>query len=287
MRGKRGKHRPGGEHPTIDALLSGAEVLAGAYDESDVAAVRERVLAGAADAAATSGRARPADRSCPPDHADDSTAVGPAAVGGASAAPAAGGAGAAAAGTAAPALRYPTECEQAAHDLDLAVSLVVNAPEAASSLTRLVDDQESIAPEGALVFGCLLHLARYREAAQFWWQFAAGGGSRTAAFCLCLHHRRHGEFRDADYWRAQAARLAQRARTSSAPEGRPQRPSARPLLPDGVRHGLLSECHGGGHPSLPHALEAVIHRLPVLEDDEDFGEIPQPAWDLAGHLAAR
>lgn len=237
------------EHHTIDALLSGAEVLTDAYGEDDVAAVRERVLAGHAGPVAAPGFA-------------DSTAVR--------------------------ARHYPTECEQAAHDLDLAVSLVVNAPEAAASLTRLVDDQESIAPEGALVFGCLLHLARYREAAQFWWQFAAGGGSRTAAFCLCLHHRRHGEFRDADYWRAQSARLAQRARTQGAQATRRRQRSCsvRPLLPDGVRHGLLSECHGGGAPRLPHALEAVIHRLPVLDDDEDFGEIPQPAGDLAGHLTA-
>lgn len=166
------------------------------------------------------------------------------------------------------------------------MSLVVNAPEAAASLARLVDDHESIAPGGALVFGCLLHLARYREAAQFWWQFAAGAGSRTAAFCLCLHHRRHSEFRDAGYWRAQSAKLARRALTDTAQQCRPRPPATRPLLPDGVRHGLLSECRSGGHPSLPHDLEAVIHRLPVLEDDEDFGEVPQPARDLAGRLTA-
>jgi hypothetical protein len=273
MRG-RYEHR---EHRTIDALLSGAEILAEDYDEGDVAAVRERVLAEPADPAAGAGALK----------ASEDAAVEAAPAGAANS-------------TATRARHYPTECEQAAHDLDLAVSLVVNAPEAAASLARLVDDQEAIAPEGALVFGCLLHLARYREAAQFWWQFAAGGGSRTAAFCLCLHHRRHGEFRDADYWRAQSARLAQHVRTptgapgvgpGSAPGGAGNRPSAkrrcaRPLLPDGVRHGLLSECRGGGAPRLPHALEAVIHRLPVLDDDEDFGEIPQPARDLAGHLTA-
>ncbi|SCK52171.1 hypothetical protein [Streptomyces sp. WMMB 322] len=251
------------EHRTIDALLSGAEVLADDYDESDVATVRERVLAGT-ERRGTGGS-----------------------TGSAAAATAAAASTAGADRAAVRARHYPTECEQAAHDLDLAVSLVLNAPEAAASLTRLVDDQESIAPEGALVFGCLLHLAHYREAAQFWWQFAAGGGSGTAAFCLCLHHRRHGEFRDAEYWRAQSTGLTRRARTAAVPAPRPtQRPAARPLLPDGVRHGLLSECHEGGHPRLPNALEAVIHRLPVLDDDEDFGEIPQPAADLAGHLTA-
>ncbi len=243
----RGRH----EHHTIDALLSQAEVLADDYDESDVAGLRERVLVNLA----------PSQGGSPPPTA--TTPGAPATV---------------------RASQYPTDCEQAAHDLDLAVSLVINAPEAAASLSRLVDDHESIAPEGALVFGCLLHLARYREAAQFWWQFAAGAGSRTAAFCLCLHHRRHGEFRDADYWRAQSEASAKRR--SASPRPHRSYSAARPLLPEGVRHGLLSDCHGGGHPRLPHALEAVIHRLPVADDDEDFGEIPQPARELSRSLTA-
>lgn len=245
----RGRH----EHRTIDALLSHAEVLVEDYDEGDVAAVRDRLGQVAAEAE---------PRTAPP-------------------APGAAGAFAPRQGRAA---QYPTECEQAAHDLDLAASLVLNAPQAAAALSLLVDDPEHIAPEGALVFGCLLHLARYREAAQFWWQFAAGGGSRTAAFCLCLHHRRHGEFRDAGHWREQSERLARPG--TPAPRSGPHGAGAGPLLPRGVLHGLLSACHGGGHPRLPHALEAVIHRLPVTDDDEDFGEIPQPARELSSELTA-
>ncbi|SCK53312.1 hypothetical protein H181DRAFT_04862 [Streptomyces sp. WMMB 714] len=252
----RGRH----EHRTIDALLNEAEVLADDYDERDVAAMRERVLAdltlSTSEPGGTDGSASPADGT-------------------------AGGRAARSPSVRAP--RYSTECEQAAHDLDLAVSLVLNAPEAAASLSRFVEDEECAAPQGALVFGSLLHLARYREAAQFWWQFAAGGGSRTAAFCLYLLHRRHGEFRDAEYWRAHSERLPRRPRTEGLP--RP-RGGTRPLLPDGVLHGLLSECHGGGRPRLPHALESVIHRLPVTDDDEDFGEIPQPARDLTRRLTA-
>ncbi|HCA86510.1 MAG TPA: hypothetical protein DEQ61_13990, partial [Streptomyces sp.] len=118
------------------------------------------------------------------------------------------------------------------------------------------------------------------EAAQFWWQFAAGGGSRTAAYCLYLHHRRLAEFRDADFWRAHAARLV----------GAPCRPRRRPevmpaLLPDAVREDLLSQCHDGRHPRLPAALEAVINRLRVIGEDEDFGEVPQPHRGLAADLA--
>lgn len=276
----RGRHRAG-RRATIDTLLSDAEVLAGDYGDADVAAVRKRLLDEPADVdepADTDGSA-PAR---PPGFAPEGEELPPAGPASSCSVPASAPVAAGAAGPDGAVRHYPTECEQAAHDLDLAVSLVVNAPEAAASLMRLVDDDEAIAPGGALVFGCLLHLARYREAAQFWWQFAAGAGCRTAAFCLCLHHRRHSEFRDAEYWRAQSAKLGRRAGLS--PRRRPQ--TGRPLLPERVRHGLLSACRGGGHPSLPHALEAVIHRLPVAVDDEDFGEIPQPAPDLPGHLTA-
>ncbi|GAA2433678.1 hypothetical protein [Streptomyces macrosporus] len=231
------------EHRTIDALLEDAEVLGEEYDDYDSAAARERIARGPADAW------HPAPR-CP------------------SSAPGSG------------AWRYRTVHEQAAHDLDLAVSLVVGAPGAAESLARLVDHRR-VEPEGALVFACLLHLVGHREAAQFWWQFAAGGGSRTAAFCLYLHHRRLAEFRDADHWRDQAARLgsARRAPAASVPGLNGF------LLPDAIRRSLLRQCHRGRHLRLPPAVEAVVNRLRVAGDDEDFGEIPQPDPGLPAEIA--
>ena len=54
--------------------------------------------------------------------------------------------------------------------------------------------------EGALVFACLLHLTAHPESAQFWWQLAAGAGSRAAAYCLHLHHLALGESRRAWHW---------------------------------------------------------------------------------------
>lgn len=106
-------------------------------------------------------------------------------------------------GTAAPAA-YPSVHDEADHELDLACVLVLNAPEAGESLERLVDDHR-VDPRGALVFGCMLHLTGRVHAAGFWWQFAAGGESGTAAYCLYLAHRRDGEHRDAAHWRSQAA----------------------------------------------------------------------------------
>ncbi|MEJ8641567.1 hypothetical protein WKI68_08920 [Streptomyces sp. MS1.HAVA.3] len=62
---------------------------------------------------------------------------------------------------------------------------------------------------GAAVFGCLLHLAGLREGARFWWQFAAGSGSRrtsAAAYCLFLDHSRRGEHHDARHWARELGR---------------------------------------------------------------------------------
>ncbi|MFH8345252.1 hypothetical protein [Streptomyces sp. NPDC018045] len=173
---------------------------------------------------------------------------------------------------------YPSAHDEATHELDLACALVVNAAAAADSLARLVDDHR-LDPEGALVFGCLLHITGRAEAADFWWRFGAGGGSRTAAYCLYLSHRRHGEFRDAAHWRTQAAH---------DPDEEPPAPvafDAGRLLPDAARHALLVQWHSGLAPTLPAALENVINRLTVVGDDEDFGEIPRPSPTLVDDLS--
>ncbi|WP_411142692.1 hypothetical protein [Streptomyces sp. x-80] len=172
---------------------------------------------------------------------------------------------------------YPTARDEATHELDLACALVVNAAAAAASLERLVDDHR-IDPEGALVFACLLHITGRTDAAHFWWHFGAGAGSRTAAYCLYLSHRRSGEFRDAAYWREQAAHEPDEARPAAAAF------DERQLLPDTARHNLLVQWHSGLAPALPAALESVINRLVVDSDDEDFGEIPRPSPTLVQDL---
>ncbi|MEW1722145.1 hypothetical protein [Streptomyces sp. NPDC093109] len=234
---------------TVDLLLDDAEVLHDTYDERDTEAARRR-------------------RAAPPTDGTDGT-DGTDAPG----------------GTAVP-HRFPSAHEQAAHDLNLAVALVLNAPEAAGALTRLVD-QDRIDPEGAVVFAALLQLTGHHEAARFWWQFAAGGGNRTAAFCLFLTHRRSAEFKDAAYWRAQSRRLPGRPVPPGPPVPAAPAPTLSALLPEAVRHDLIGQCHRGRHPSLPASLEAVINRLRVDGDDEDFGEVPQPGAGLADELSDR
>jgi hypothetical protein len=166
--------------------------------------------------------------------------------------------------------RYPTVHEQAAHDLDLSASLIVDHPHAHHSLTRLID-HERIEPEGALVFAALLHLARHRESAEFWFQFAAGAGNATAASCLALLHQQRSEHRTAAHWRHQATTAPPRNATCD-----PAAEERRALLSERVRRELLRRCWEGRRPSLPPRLEAVIHSLPVEEPDDEFGEIPRP-----------
>jgi hypothetical protein len=173
--------------------------------------------------------------------------------------------------------------EQLAHELDLACTLVLTAANAAPTLSRLVNDQR-IDPEGALVFGCLLHLTGHAEACRFWWQFAAGGASHTAAYCLYLYHGRYAEFRDANYWRRQAATLRTAGRGAKPPQPISLQGS---LLPEHVLRDILAQCHRGDKPRLPPPLETLINRLRVDSDDEDFGEIPQPSPYLACALVAR
>ncbi|MFI6587597.1 hypothetical protein [Embleya sp. NPDC050493] len=39
---------------------------------------------------------------------------------------------------------------------------------------------------------------------------------------------------------------------------------------------ILEQCRRGDLPRLPNVLEAVVHGLRVEDDNEDYGEIPQP-----------
>ncbi|MEU9121593.1 hypothetical protein AB0C96_17330 [Streptomyces sp. NPDC048506] len=172
---------------------------------------------------------------------------------------------------------YPSARDEATHELQLACALVVNAAAAAASLERLVNDHH-IDPEGALVFACLLHIAGRTDAAHFWWHFGAGAGSRTAAYCLYLSHRRDGEYRDAAYWREQAAHAPDEERPSVAAFDEKQ------LLPDAARHNLLVQWHSGLAPTLPTALENVINRLVVDGADDDFGQVPHPSPTLVRDL---
>ncbi|MFJ4921660.1 hypothetical protein [Streptomyces sp. NPDC088725] len=173
----------------------------------------------------------------------------------------------------------PSDQRQAEHELGLAAALVLATPTAAVSLGRLVNDRR-IHPEGAVVLGALLYVVGYRDAAQFWWQFAAGGGNYTSASCLSLLHRSLGEGADADVWRLQAEALAAGPRRVERVLDSPVE-----LLPAAIRADIISRCHNGLDVMLPSRVAAVIHQLPVESADEEHGEMPQVSAGLVQHLA--
>jgi hypothetical protein len=74
--------------------------------------------------------------------------------------------------------------ERAADDLTALCELVVRRGDAEEKLLTFVEAPGE--SQGALVFACLLQLCGYVRNARFWWAFAAGAGSNTAAYCLFL-----------------------------------------------------------------------------------------------------
>ncbi|KUM99093.1 hypothetical protein AQI95_40610 [Streptomyces yokosukanensis] len=96
---------------------------------------------------------------------------------------------------------------QAGQRLGVVCRWVLNEPAAADHVAKIAEDpdrgaltEDRMDVDGALVFACLLHLTGHPVSAQFWWQLAAGAGSRAAAYCLHLHHLVAGESRRAWHW---------------------------------------------------------------------------------------
>ncbi|MER7179969.1 hypothetical protein ABT404_10895 [Streptomyces hyaluromycini] len=96
---------------------------------------------------------------------------------------------------------------QAGQRLGVVCRWVLNEPAVADHVAKIAEGpeqgpltEEHLDVDGALAFACLLYLTRHPESAQFWWQLAAGAGSRAAAYCLHLHHLALGESKRARHW---------------------------------------------------------------------------------------
>jgi hypothetical protein len=162
-----------------------------------------------------------------------------------------------------PSGRFPTLHDQATKDLHALSAQALHRSDAAGSLAQLANTCR-IDPDGALHFACLLHLADHQEGAQFWWQFAAGAGNPTAAYCLYLLHLGRGELRDAEHWIWQAAELDDAATS---------------------RVGRLNvRCTNWPRRRRPSpALCEAVRRLKVDQDDE-LGCVPHPDPGLADQI---
>ncbi|MFJ5035703.1 hypothetical protein ACIQB5_48715 [Streptomyces sp. NPDC088560] len=108
-------------------------------------------------------------------------------------------------GQPAPQGQHPTRLDCADRYLTALSCDLLRSDHAAEHLAGIADDPVDI--DGALHFGCLLNLATKPEGAQWWWQYAAGAGNATAAYCLHLLHLRRGDLRDAEHWMSQALAL--------------------------------------------------------------------------------
>ncbi|MFJ3164343.1 hypothetical protein [Streptomyces kanasensis] len=119
----------------------------------------------------------------------------------------------------------PPVYRRAAMNLEALSSRVLRDPDTVEAMAQLANERSRIEPAGALTFACLLYLSDRSEGAQFWWQFAAGAGVTTAAYCLYLHHTQYSEDDMARFWYRQARRA------HAAPRVHPA------LLPDHQRCG--------------------------------------------------
>jgi hypothetical protein len=144
------------------------------------------------------------------------------------------------------------------HLQELSVDLL-RSSHAAEHLARIADDPIDI--DGALHFACLLNLTRKPEGARWWWQYAAGAGNATAAYCLHLFHLGRGELRDADHWMGQARDLdIDLAHRPARPE-RPRTPHTR-LLREAVERLKVDEACGEFH----HPDQRLADHIDVLAD---------------------
>lgn len=174
---------------------------------------------------------------------------------------------------------------------DLTWSLVESRDFAALALDA---DSWPHGPDSALLFGCMLHLADRTEGARFWFQYAAGAGSRTAARCLYLHHLARAEAATARHWKHQAGTLP-------ADEHLP----VLPRIPEDLEGALgasviwtsppittqdLTTLTGGpgraGRPPvrLPARLHRAVTARPPLEHP-DLGEVFTPGPQVAVAVA--
>ncbi|WP_052433236.1 hypothetical protein [Streptacidiphilus carbonis] len=175
--------------------------------------------------------------------------------------------------------------------LDEAAHNTLSTPGALSILIRFADEQElpgrrprratvgdcgpgsSSGPdldlqiEGALLFGCLLHLSSHPISAVFWWKVAAGAGDRTAATCLYLQHVLRGDNREAFLWLNQAIALEHAANPRTPPPTLPGMDHWPQILPR-----LLPPHRSGPTAPIPcRDLASALDRLVVRSDPEDLG----------------
>lgn len=146
--------------------------------------------------------------------------------------------------------------------------------------------------DSALLFACLLHLGD-EEGARFWFQYAAGAGSRTAARCLYLHHLARAEVETARHWKRQAQALPPDDHLPALPEipetlEEALRASIIWTSPPITTQDLIGLCDAGRSARPPYRLPPRLRRAVtahVWAEDPDLGEVPIPGPLVAAAVA--
>ncbi|WP_048573297.1 hypothetical protein [Streptomyces leeuwenhoekii] len=159
----------------------------------------------------------------------------------------------------APEGHLPTALTRADADLQALSTELLHAEDAAQYLARIVE--APFDADGALRFGCLLNLAQQPQGALWWWQFAAGAGNATAAYCLHLFHLRRGELRDADHWAHQALTLDTNIHLTPPSPRRRQLHSHTQALREAVERLRVDEVAGAQFHHPDHRLADQIEEL--------------------------
>ncbi|WTA24296.1 hypothetical protein OG365_40450 (plasmid) [Streptomyces sp. NBC_00853] len=180
---------------------------------------------------------------------------------------------------------------RAARALDRLARDLVDSP----GFTRIALDADAwpYSRPSALLFASLLHLSGRMEGAQFWFQYAAGAGSATAARALYLLHLSRAEVTIAHHWQEQTT-----SPTNDDETGLP----ALPPVPEDLESPLgasviwssppISTTDLAAHPPTdPKALRQFpppLHRAMtalVPREDIALGEIYRTTSQLASALA--
>lgn len=177
---------------------------------------------------------------------------------------------------------------RAARALDSLTRALIDSPE----FTRLAlqSDAWPHSQPSALLFASLLHLSGRTEPAQFWFQYAAGAGSTTAARALYLLHLSRAEIATAHHWQNQP----------SWPDSQEELP-ALPTNAENIEDTLDASIIWTAPPISTRKITPTppvgphLRRLPApirfalnitfSEEHEDLGEIHTPSPRLASCLA--
>jgi hypothetical protein len=169
--------------------------------------------------------------------------------------------------------------QRAAHELRALCQGILHDTDAARRIARFDTARD---PGGALAFASLLVLADWDEGAQFWLEFAAGGGQATGAICLYLLHLRRGEWRDAKYWARQVETL-EREPCQYAPVPHEVVDTTTSVAATDGAVTVFLDLPDDAAAVPEDAVKDAVEELDVDRID-GFGTIPQPNAELAHHL---